>query len=75
MDTTRVYDKDFVFSTVNDTVAVTLRRMQYKNRPVRVEYEVYHAAVPWRGDTRYIVVRVDSVDPRTILPPDRQPEL
>lgn len=75
MDTTRVYDRDFVFSTVNDTAAVMLRRMQYRNRPVRVEYEVYHAAVPWRGDTKYIVVRVDSVDPRTILPPERQPDL
>lgn len=73
MDTTRVYQGDFVFSTKNDSAAVFLRRMQYRNRPVRVEYRQYRTVMPWRGDTKYLVVRVDSVDPSLILPPDRQP--
>lgn len=72
MDTTRVYEGDFVFSSVDTDAAVMLRRMQYANRPVRVEYRKYRSVLPWRGDTKYLVVRVDSVDPRNILPPDRQ---
>lgn len=74
MDTTRVYQGDFLFSTLNDSAAVLLRRMQYANHPVRVEYKVYHSALPWRGKTKYVVVRADTVDPRLILPPDRQPK-
>lgn len=74
MDTTRVYEGDFVFSTLDTPSAVLLRKMQYANRPVRVEYRKYRSTVPWRGDTRYLVVAVDTVDPATILPPDRQPQ-
>lgn len=74
MDTTRVYEGDFVFSTLDTPSAVLLRKMQYANRPVRVEYRKYRSTVPWRGDTRYLVVAVDTVDPATILPPDRQPK-
>lgn len=75
MDTTRVYDGDFRFSTTDGNAAVTLRRMQYANRPVRVVYKIYNTALPWRGDSRIRVVAVDSVDPRNILPPDRTPDI
>lgn len=75
MDTTRVYEGDFVFSSRNDTAAVFLRKMQFRNRPVRLEYRKYRTAVPWRGETRYLVVKADTVDPSLILPPDRQPVL
>ena len=51
-----------------------LRRMQYANLPVRVVYRRYHATLPWRGDSRIIVERVDSVDPSRILPPEFTPE-
>lgn len=74
MDTTRVYDGDFVFSTNDPAVAARLREMQFSNRPLRVIYSVYHTAMPWRGDSKYIVTRVDSVNERDILPPDRQPD-
>lgn len=74
MDTTRVYEGDFIFSTSNPAVAAELKEMQYANRPIRVIYSVYHTAMPWRGDTKIIVTRVDSVNERDILPPDRQPE-
>lgn len=75
MDTTRVYEGDFVFSTKDTPSAVMLRRMQYANKPVRVVYRRYRSIVPWRGDTKYLVTAVDSVDPSKILPPDRQPKL
>ena len=73
MDSTRVYEGDFVFSTRNAKVAAELKRMQYANRPVRVTYEVYHTRAPWRGNSKIIVTAVDSVNERDILPPDRNP--
>ena len=30
--------------------------------------------MPWRGNSRYVITRVDSVREKDILPPDRQPE-
>lgn len=74
MDTNRVYEGDFVFSTKSTPAAVTLRRMQYANKPVRVVYRRYRSVVPWRGDTRILVTSADTVDPHKILPPDRQPQ-
>lgn len=74
MDTTRRYGGDFVFTCADGDVAVKLRRMQYANLPVRVVYRRYHATLPWRGDSRIIVERVDSVDPSRILPPEFTPE-
>lgn len=74
-DTTRVYRRDFKFSLTNEDMATKLRRMQYSNRPVRVEYKIYKGWLPWRGDEDVIITRVDSVDPRTILPPEFQPEV
>jgi hypothetical protein len=74
MDSTRVYEGDFIFSTNDPAVAARLKEMQFANLPVRVIYSVYHTAMPWRGDRKIIITRVDSVNERDILPPDRQPE-
>ncbi len=73
MDTTRSYDGDFVFSTSDPKVAAKLKEMQFANMPVRITYRKYHTAMPWRGASPVIVVKVDSVNERNILPPDRQP--
>ena len=75
MDTTRVYRKDFVFSVKDPAVAVELRRLQYANPPARVEYEKYHGSLPWRGESRIMVVRVDTADPAKILPPEFSPDI
>lgn len=74
MDTTRVYREDFVFTAVPE-VAAKLRRMLYANMPVRVVYNKYHTTLPWRGDSKIVVTRVDSVDPAKILPPEFKPEI
>ena len=74
-DTTRVYRQDFLFSVRDPKVAANLRRMQYANQPVRIEYERYRVGLPWRGDTRVLVTSVDSVDPGKILPPEFAPEV
>lgn len=69
MDTTRVYESDFVFSTTDPSVAADMVRMHYANLPVRVHYRRYHVGLPWRGDTKVLVTAVDSVKPEDILPP------
>ena len=75
MDTTRLYSRDFVFSCQNADVATTLRRLQYANLPARVVYKRYHGILPWRGDSKIIVVRADTADPAKILPPEFLPKL
>ena len=75
MDTLRPYEGDFEFSTTDTDLAVKLRRSQYANRPVRVDYQVYRTAMPWRGDCKIVVKAVEPVAPRDILPPDRLPEV
>jgi len=69
-DTTRVYDGDFIFST-SQRLGGILRSFQNSGRPLRVEYRVYRFALPWNGDSRTVVVRVDTVSPDSILPPPR----
>lgn len=75
MDTTRVYKQDFSFSVTDAKVAAQLRRMQFANLPVRVIYKKYYGTLPWRGSEKILVERVDSVDPRKILPPEYLPEI
>lgn len=72
-DTTRIYERDFVFSTPDAHVASVLKRMMLTNRPVRVEYRIYHGRLPWRGDSKVIVTRADTVSPDKILPPEFAP--
>lgn len=67
-DTTRAYDGDFHFSTAQD-LGVVLRTYQNSGRPLRLEYRTYRRTLPWRGDERTVVVRVDTVSPDSILPP------
>lgn len=74
MDTVRPYEGDFKFSTKDVELAKKLKRQQESGIPVRVEYEIYRRRMPWRGNTTVIVVAVDSVNPVTLLPPDRRPE-
>lgn len=74
MDTTRVYDGDFIFSTKDADLAAKLIEMEFAHKPVRVGYKVYRTQMPWRGETKVIITEVDSVNPANILPPDRTPE-
>lgn len=69
-DTTRVYKEDFVFTAADAHVAAILKRMEYARTPVRVAYKVYRVALPWRGDSKVVVIQADPVDPNKILPPE-----
>ncbi len=67
-DTIVPYDGDIIFTAKNDHVAAELRRMQLANLPVRVELERYHATVPWRGESRVVIVSADTADVTKIYP-------
>lgn len=73
MDTTRIYSRDFIFTAADKDVAIALKNAEKTHRPVRVEYERYHATLPWRGSSKIIVTKVDTVDARRILPPEFAP--
>ena len=48
----------FLFSVVNDSLAKMM--MNYEGRNVRLHYEQKKGALPWRGDSEYIV---DALEP------------
>ncbi len=73
-DTTRIYPGDVLFSVKDPDVAVSLKRLQYANLPVRVEYKRYRVSLPWRGETKMLVVKADTADPAKILPPVFTPD-
>lgn len=66
-DTTRAYTKDFDFS-VSDKLGAVLMSYRDSGKPVKITYKTYNSAMPWRGESKRVVVRVDTVDPATILP-------
>ena len=64
------YFEEVRFSVVSDSLAAHMKRMMLGCIPVRVEYETYHAPLPWKGEEKMIIVRADTADPRKILPPE-----
>lgn len=74
MDTTRIYNRDFVFSVGNQKAAATMKQALYDSKPVRVSYKKYYATVPWRGASKIVVTDADTVNPSKILPPEFAPK-
>lgn len=73
-DTIEPYPGDIVFSAQNDHVAAELYKLMKGNLPVRLEMERYHATLPWRGESVWIVTQADTADVTKIYPaPDRHP--
>lgn len=64
------YFKEVPFSVKGDSLAALMKRMMLGCIPVRVEYELYHAPLPWKGEQKMVIVKVDTADPRKILPPE-----
>lgn len=73
MDTTRIYNRDFVFSVADQKTATALKEALYANKPVRVGYKKYYATVPWRGANKIVVTSADTISRNEILPPDFAP--
>lgn len=69
-DPNPMYFQEIRFSVESDSLAAKMKRMMLGCVPVRVEYELYHASLPWKGDEKMIITKVDSADVNKILPPD-----
>ncbi|MBD5292250.1 hypothetical protein HDR69_04955 [bacterium] len=67
-DTVEPYTGDIVFSVAEDRVAATLLRLQQANLPARVEIARYHGALPWRGESKVVIVAADTADVTKIYP-------
>lgn len=65
-----LYFKEIRFSVESDSLAAVMKRMMLGCVPVRVEYEMYHAPLPWKGEEKMIINKADTADPRKILPPE-----
>lgn len=74
MDTTRIYDRNFVFSAADSHVAAQIKGYLKSGRPLKLEYKQYHATLPWRGASRIVVTAVDTVDASRLLPPEFAPK-
>lgn len=64
------YFTELPFSVQGDSLAAQMKRMMLGCVPVRIEYETYHAPLPWKGEQTVVVVKADTADPRKILPPE-----
>lgn len=69
-DTEPFHFKKVAFSVESDSLAAVMKRMMLGCIPVRVDYEMYHNPLPWKGEESMIIVKADSIDPRKILPPE-----
>lgn len=69
-DTTPTYFEPVPFSVDGDSLAARMKAMMLECVPVRLEYEVYHTALPWKGAETLIVTKADSADVSKILPPE-----
>lgn len=58
------------FSVQSDSLAALMKRMMLDCMPVRLEYEVYHSSLPWKGESKMIIIKADQADPNKILPPE-----
>ncbi len=69
-DADPLYFQEVKFSVESDSLAAVMKRMMLGCIPVRVEYETYHAPLPWKGETSMIIIKADTADPSKILPPE-----
>ena len=69
-DPNPLYFDKLNFSVESDSLAAAMKRLMLRSVPVRVEYKEYHTPLPWKGEENMVIVKVDSADPRKILPPE-----
>lgn len=56
-----VVKSEFNFSVTDDSIAHKLGQLKQTPLAVQVHYKQYKSSVPWRGDTKYIVTSIDTV--------------
>ena len=68
-DTIEPYEGDLHFSVADDHLAATLLRLQIANLPARIQYDTYRSTLPWRGESKIVITKVDTADVTKIFPP------
>ncbi len=69
-DTAHLQLQKLRFSVAGDSLAAHMKGMMLKNVPVRLEYEVYHSPILWKGNETVIITKADTADENKILPPE-----
>ena len=69
-DPNPLHFEELMFSVESDSLAAVMKKMMLNCIPVRVEYELYHTPLLWKGESRMIIIRADSADANKILPPE-----
>lgn len=69
-DKTPFYFEEIPFSVDGDSLAAHMKGMMLNCIPVRIEYELYHRPLFWKGASPMVVVGVDTADVKKILPPE-----
>jgi len=57
-----VIKSEFNFTVTDDSIAHTLGKLKQTPIAVQIHYKEYKSSVPWRGETKYIVTAIDTVD-------------
>lgn len=71
-DGTPTYFEEIPFSVDGDSLATQMKMMMLDNIPVRLDYELYHQPLLWKGGSPMVIVGVDTADVNKILPPEYQ---
>lgn len=69
-DPTPTYFEEIRFSVDGDSLAAQMKGMMLECIPVRLEYEVYHTPLFWKGAEKMIITKADTADVNKILPPE-----
>jgi len=69
-DTAHLRLQKFRFSVAGDSLAAHMKGMMLQCVPVRLEYEVYHSPILWKGNETVIITKADTADVNKILPPE-----
>ena len=56
-----VVKSEFNFTVTDDSLAHALGQLKQTPIAVQVHYKEYKSTVPWRGETKYIVTKIDTV--------------
>lgn len=56
-----VEKKEFKFSVTDDSIAKTLNELKQTPVAIQLSYKEYKRAVPWRGDSKFVVYAIDTV--------------
>lgn len=69
-DATPLHFEQLRFSVAGDSLAAHMKGMMLGCVPVRLEYEVYHTPLFWKGAETMVIVKADTADTDKILPPE-----